>query len=464
MREHYDQFVQQEVFASGFGKGDTAFGWTFGPTPGSRVLNPGTRTTYTALAVPANATGLTMKMEGCAFHHNTSPPKAYPPEGKDDGIECGTENEVTIGLPDRDSSGSFWVNQIRYSQVKPGQRATVVLQGSFSPETTVLANGKRLTQVVGLGKPETAMDTNGLESPGTGVINGSYEFVNNHYLTLALNVPDGFANAKFPLLTLISPSRSATINSIPLVINGEYGQKLEDQKLLPETPPPMNIATVDFLGSAPDIALAGVTGAPMPIVRMTGARLSAVDRLWINGVPIGREHMTPLSDGALLVKFDDPATLRWNFTAVTGEAQISARTHSTISMANPLRLMITSTSIQSTAFDPKKKTKTVTVVVNGNRFTPELLLTIVTANPAVTSTQLFGGDTQFTAIVTAPIDFTDSINLELSLPNTPVRVASPFVLPNQSADPPKAADSAATTKTTEIDTKKTITTKDGVAK
>ena len=37
--------------------------------------------------------------------------------------------------------------------MRPGQKTTVILEGSFSPETTILINGKRLTRMVGLGKP-----------------------------------------------------------------------------------------------------------------------------------------------------------------------------------------------------------------------------------------------------------------------------------------------------------------------
>jgi len=369
---------------------------------------------------------------------------------------------VTIGLPDRDSSGSFWVEQVRYSQVKTGQRATVVLQGLFSPETTVLVNGKRLTQVVGLGKPSTPMDSNGTEDPGSGVINGSFELVNEHYVTLALNVPDGYKELAFPKITLISPSRSATINTIPLKINDRYGQRLDDENLIPDSPPPMSLAQVDFVGMDPSSDTGGIL-APTPMVRLSGVRLSTVDKLWINGSLVAPEHITTVSDGALLVSFPDPGTLKWNFTAVTGETRTAARTTSTFTVNNPLAFLINGVSVQAPVFDTKKKTKTVTLTLNGNAFAPDMNASINGAPAGVSVTASFVTDTQFSCTVTALIDYADPIRLNLTTADaTASRSSAFFTIPNQPPDPPKADPKPdAATKQTEIDTKKTVTVKTG---
>jgi hypothetical protein len=446
MREHYDQFVQQEVFASGFGKGDTTFGWTFGPVPGSRVLNAGTRTTYAALTVPNHATGLEMQMLGCSFHHNAPPPSRFPSwnEEEREGVDCGTRTLVTLGLPDRDSSGSFWVNQVRYSRVKPGERATVVLQGMFSPETNVLVNGKRLTQVIGLGKPLLAMDAGGAEDPGSGVIAGSYEYVNEHYMTLLLNVPADFKSSAFPEITLISPSRSSTINSLPLVINDEYGKRLDEEKLLVEGQTAMKLTGVQFLGVDPD-------DPAKAIVRLTGERLSHVAKLWINGTTIMEEYRTPLSDTAILAKFRDPGTLRWNFTAVTGEDQTASRTVSPVSVDNPMRLMISAANVKSVEYDSKSKPKTAVVVLTGNNFTPDLVMTAENAGVQVAKT--FISAEEYSCVVTLG---GQTSNIVFDLDDGRLhRVASPPVNIPPKPEPPKAAPDGTTT--TETDTKQIVT-------
>ena len=287
--EMYDQFMKQEVFASGFGKGETTFGWTFGPTPGTRVLNPGTRNTYAVLAVPEDATALEMEALGCGFHKNTYPPSSYP-SGKDlDRFWCENQAEMTVAVPDRDTSGGFWVDSVQYSQVKPGERASVVLQGSyFSPQTTVLLNGKRLTQVLGLGKPFQAMDNGQAEAAQDGVISGSYEFVNEHYLALALDVPAGYKETRFPQITLISPARTANINALPLVINRLPGKKLANEDLLA-------LAVTQAVPSAESTEFKDGVAVRVP-VQLTGISFAPSLRVWMDpgeGEIVSSYYQTP---------------------------------------------------------------------------------------------------------------------------------------------------------------------------
>lgn len=206
-REKYDQFVQQEVFASGFGKGDSTFGWTFGPTPGTHLLNAGTRNTYAVLVVPDNATALHLKANGCSFGIKKNPPENFPADREGD-IECGTPFTAEVRLPGREDSGSFDITGVSFTKIKAGQRASIVLQGNYiSPQTTVLVNGKRLTQLVGLGKPPQTMDNGPAEDGETNAISGNFEFVNHQYLAISLTVPPNYSEPKFPSITLIAPSR-----------------------------------------------------------------------------------------------------------------------------------------------------------------------------------------------------------------------------------------------------------------
>src|SRR6185295_6819757 len=86
-RELYEQYLQQEVFASGFGKGSNAFGWTFGALPGTDRVAPGVRTTYAVLAVPRAASALRIEATGVAYHRKSAPDydldeRAYDPSSK----------------------------------------------------------------------------------------------------------------------------------------------------------------------------------------------------------------------------------------------------------------------------------------------------------------------------------------------------------------------------------------------
>jgi archaellum component FlaC len=54
-REQAEQFLNQELFTSGFGKGEKDFGWSFYPFAGTKQLASGVRTTYAVAIIPDNA-------------------------------------------------------------------------------------------------------------------------------------------------------------------------------------------------------------------------------------------------------------------------------------------------------------------------------------------------------------------------------------------------------------------------
>jgi hypothetical protein len=450
IREKYDQFVQQEVFASGFGKGGTEFGWTFGPNPGTRVLNPGLRTTYAALAVPTNATGLEMKAVGCSFHHNSAGPSEFSTRRTKD-WDCDEKPSVVIGLPDRDSSGSFWVDEVRYSAVSPGQRATVVLRGIFSPETNVLVNGKRLTQVVGLGKPSVSMDIGGSEDPGTGVIWGSYEYVNEHYLTLSLNIPTDYKNGRFPAITLISPSRTANINWLPMSVNGSPGVRLDDERLLVDKKPDFAVTDLTVI----DVADGPASGVKHVTARLAGSRLSSLDRLWINGRDVDRRET--VSDTVVLVDFDDPGTLKWNITAVSNEATAEARSAQTLSLANPVRVVISGVKVENVEYNKKAAPSKVDLIVSGTAFRPDLQFRADGATAVVSSSYVAPGQW----IATVSVDGADS-RMVVSLKDGEAEAVrfGPIFIPKKQAEAADTPDGPkGKTTITEIQTQKTVTEK-----
>ena len=154
-RQLYEQYMHQEVYASGFGKGTEDFGWTFGPLPGTKRLAPGLRTTYAVLVVPEDAVAIQLTGRGCHFPR------------KEDGLQnwqatasakCENEQVFTIPLPGaRDNN--FWITKVDYRQVEPGQRIVVSIRGeNFSSQIGVLVNGEPLLRSIGVARPELAID------------------------------------------------------------------------------------------------------------------------------------------------------------------------------------------------------------------------------------------------------------------------------------------------------------------
>lgn len=139
-RSLYEQFIQQEVYASAYGKGASGFGWTFGPLPGTKRLAPGVRTTYAILSVPSDALAMELKVAAKAYKRDVplDSQKVKTLELKDEGFGEGTyqlliPNELTDG---------FWVDRVTYTPVEKGKQFTMLIEGKyFSPLTGILING-----------------------------------------------------------------------------------------------------------------------------------------------------------------------------------------------------------------------------------------------------------------------------------------------------------------------------------
>ena len=102
-RDLYSQYVHQDVFASGFGKGTSGFGWTFGPLPGTKRVAPGTKVTHAVVRVPSDAARLVMDAHAYAFK------KSDPPE-KRHAIGAA---EFTVRIPS--AQKGFYVEGIHYT-------------------------------------------------------------------------------------------------------------------------------------------------------------------------------------------------------------------------------------------------------------------------------------------------------------------------------------------------------------
>lgn len=215
-RTLYGQFMQQEVYASGYGKGLDRFGWTFGPTPGTKRLAPGVRTTYAIMSIPEAAVAIELEPTARIYPRDASPEStATRLETRDAPFQVLIPNEHTEG---------FWVDSIYYTPVKKGERVTAILGGRyFSPLTGVLIDGVPLKRAVSIAKNES--DTTNL----TAAIDafGEYEYLNPGKIILSFKMPDP-EYVGTPLITLVTPERTSAINYFDLTINRDRDKSLAE--------------------------------------------------------------------------------------------------------------------------------------------------------------------------------------------------------------------------------------------
>jgi hypothetical protein len=219
-RELYEQYLQQEVFASGFGKGSNAFGWTFGALPGTNRVAPGVRTTYAVLAVPRQASALRIEATGVAYHRKSAPDydldeRRYDPNSK----QIVDNQHFIIRIPNEHTE-QFKVTSVAYSSVKAGDAVTVVIKGDyFSPQIGVLVDGVALNRSVSVGNTE--ITDAGLDNTATSGVRGQYELVSSREIVMKFLM----GNEKYvgtPNITLITPEKSTAINYLPLQVNYHY--------------------------------------------------------------------------------------------------------------------------------------------------------------------------------------------------------------------------------------------------
>ncbi|MGJ5814538.1 hypothetical protein [Paludibaculum fermentans] len=213
-RETFEQFLQQEVYASGHGKGLPEFGWIFGPKPGSKAIAPGIRTTYAVLVVPDDAAYLELTGRGCQYHRKTTPAVVYPDLSKfhlyqkTDDIECGVETSFQVQVPPVEEG--FSIYEIDYMPAKTGERATVILRGfDISPQISVLINGIPLTKVLALGSPRAWVDEHAENNES---IRGQVEYLSSNELAFTVSMPAGYVGT--PKITLVTPTKAYTLNRL----------------------------------------------------------------------------------------------------------------------------------------------------------------------------------------------------------------------------------------------------------
>jgi len=212
-QELYEQYLQQEVFASGYGKGTDTFGWTFAPLPGTKRVAPGVRTTYAILAIPRKASALQLKVRGITY------PKAGAPKQEDGSSQIVAEDTMIVRIPN-EFTERFYVKSAEYTSVRKGERVGVLLRGDyFSPQMGVSINGAPLVRALSLTHNETAEAT--AQAAAIAGVQGSYELLSSHDLYMTFSLAD--RSIATPTITLVAPEKTSAINFFDLKINYHEG-------------------------------------------------------------------------------------------------------------------------------------------------------------------------------------------------------------------------------------------------
>ncbi|HYP08170.1 MAG TPA: hypothetical protein VER03_18195 [Bryobacteraceae bacterium] len=212
-RELYEQFLYQDVFASGFGKGTTRFGWRFGSLPGEKQISPGLRNTYAVVSVPEDAIAIDLTVYGCAMQKDERG-LLNPQYGADRSAEhdCSQEERYQVALPNRTvARDAIALHAIRYNSAEPGARVTLLIDGAnFGPQTAVLANGVALDRAISvsdMGLPPLDRKRDGLLASGT--TKGTFEVVNRNLIAVSLQCDPEFAEV--PDLIIQTPEAAMSV-------------------------------------------------------------------------------------------------------------------------------------------------------------------------------------------------------------------------------------------------------------
>src|ERR1043166_419305 len=294
-RELYEQFVQQQIFASGYGKGSDRFGWTYGPQPGTRRIAPGEKTTFAVLVVPRNTLALGLTPTSRFYKRKISP---HDPDPRD--VIASTNPQVLLSVPGKRTQ-EFWVDGISYSPVKKGRRVTAVIDGNFfSPQLGVLVNGVPLENVVSISRVAGGTEETDVQS-ADGVA-GEYEITSSRQIILSFTMGENYVGT--PTITVTTPEKTSPINFFDLTINHRFRYSslsdrtrkepmfYEDFNGNLEIEPIRQISAVDGAGAPVDFSGAVVAvGAPnqarFRIIRLKGAGLRPNGELSLNYEPIG---------------------------------------------------------------------------------------------------------------------------------------------------------------------------------
>jgi predicted nucleic acid-binding Zn-ribbon protein len=369
-REQSEQFLNQELFTSGFGKGETDFGWNFYPFAGTKQLAPGVRTTYAIAIIPDDAESIVLKARGCYFPRKENQPLNYDMAGatewtaRNPKVGSCTPQEQVFVLPVPGGSGDgadFYVTEVRYSaHRKPGERMVASIYGQNLPtQIGVLVNGVPLTQSVGLAQLSVeSILGDKVKENCVGQICGRFERIDPNQIVISFNMPPDFVGS--PRVGLVGPGKAIELNRLYLNINGTDDTQLEGAEWMFGKPPTEASRSIaDFkVAPAPD-PQNGMNGV------LSGGKFKDTDTIYVNGHEAKRAGIACQRPDLCIVSFPVQGT---DFLTVTVSPQDKDEEAVSRTFVNPTYLSIISSSVVSSDKGDDKHPPVVTVKLDGSGF------------------------------------------------------------------------------------------------
>jgi hypothetical protein len=344
-REHAEQFLNQELFTSGFGKGETDFGWNFYPFSGTRQLASGIRTTYAIVIIPKNAESLILRAQGCYFPRKDNQPLDYEmaasggwtKEGEKIAACTPQQQEFIVPVPGGSGDGSdFYVTGMRYSpHRKAGERLVSSIVGQNLPsQIGVLINGVPLTQSVGLAQLSVeSILGDRVKENCIGQICGRFERIDSNQIVISFNMPTDFAG--FPRISIVGPGKAIELNTLHLNINGNDDAELDaSDYMFGKQPSEASRSIADFKVAPAQPGSGQMTGV------LSGGKFQPTDLFFVNGAKAVAKYC-PRPDLCILTFPVQPT----DFLTLTVSPEAENEEAVSRTFVNPTTLSIISSSI-----------------------------------------------------------------------------------------------------------------------
>ena len=386
-RETFSQFVQQELYSSGFGKGSTEFGWTFTPMPGTDRVMSGTRTTYAVMIVPIEAEALVVQSTGCYFPRSDYQPINFGNTTQErwtssENRRCSEQKAFVVPIPGGgdDQNYDFWVDGLEYVPAEKGDRVVLSIYGrNFPAQIGMMVDGVPLTQSIGVAQPLIRDDSAAFREASAELkdakVGGRIERIDSKQIVAVFERPNGKDGTQ-PVITLTAPGKAKILNTLKLYINGTRNTSLNakaTQLLFGKRAGDKDKFRIDKLEVFRSVTPRRLTA----VIRGAGFEddfgNSAVSRVLVNGASLNSANYW----------IDLPTLMRAEFRVPSDEticvAIMSrhidpAKTQTSVSdpVANPALLRISNVTVVSYEPATEEEPATLVVKIEGSGFSDEL--------------------------------------------------------------------------------------------
>jgi predicted nucleic acid-binding Zn-ribbon protein len=373
--ERFEEFLNQELYTSGFGKGNTDFGWSFFPVSGTKQMSPGVRTTYAVAVIPEDAESVVLKAQGCYFPRREKQPVDYNATvnwKNSESSSCSNREQVFV-LPVPGGAGTgadFYINELWYSSYRAGGRMMVSIYGqNISPQIGVTINGVPLTQAVGLAQVNIESILNGKVGENCETqICGRFERISTDQIVISFKMPDGYKGT--PRISLIAPGKAIEINNLNLSINGNDDVKLDESPPMFGKEPPDAPRSIGDFKFAPDPA-AAPAGSQM--IGVASGKYESGDTFYVNGSSAKIVGGTCKTANLCIINFPTQQT---DFVTLTVVPANNTEESISKTFTNPALLKIISSTIAGFVKATGTTPALLTIKIDGSGFSPSTLITI----------------------------------------------------------------------------------------